>query len=154
MLAHSVMWCACLMACVTSSFMLCISYQWKRACVSVLLRRGGINTKTELNSSPPNMYHLKQRSTHMQSAEKQMTRLSLEKNPFHNTLPCSLFIFHLLIFCSTFTQNPLLPKWIHPQRTHFLSSQLSVNISDTAPDISHTSPFIPPFLFFFLTQTA
>lgn len=79
MLARSVMWCACLMACVTSSFMLCISYQWKRACASVLLRRGGINTKTEPNSSPPNNYHLKQSSTHIQSAEKQLTRLSLKR---------------------------------------------------------------------------
>ncbi len=119
MLARSVMWCACLMACVTSSFMLCISYQWKRACVRVCFWGG-----SKLNWQLASKYVSPQTEKHMQSAEKQMTRLSLEKNPFHNTLPCSLFIFHF--FCSTFTQHPLLPKWIHPQRTHFLSSQLSV----------------------------
>lgn len=97
MLARSVMWCACLMACVTSSFMLCISYQWKRECVRLLLRQGGINTKTELNSSPPNTYHLKQPRT-CSLLRGNWPICPWKKNPFHNTLPFSLFIFHLLVF--------------------------------------------------------
>lgn len=160
MLARSVMWCACLMACVTSSFMLCISYQWKRACVSALLRWGGINTKTELwTAHLQHTYHLKQSSTHIQSAEKQLTCLSLEKNPFHYTSPCflslsfiySFFFLHIYPESSS-SQMDSSPAHTLPVFTALCIS-VSVNISDTALDISHTSPSIPPFLFF-LTQTA
>ncbi len=92
-----------------------------------------------------------QTAMHMQSAERQLTYLSLKIKKIITLCHFLSLSFIYSFFCSTFIKNPLLPKWIHPQRTHFLSSQLSVNISDTAPDISHTSQSIPLFLFFFWT---
>lgn len=157
MLVRSVMWCACLMACVTSSFMLCISYQWKGPCVCAHFRGGEAKTQKLWTAHLQHTYHLKQRSTHISSAKKRLTRLSLKKNPFHYTLPCFLSIFHLLFFYHIYpefssSQMDSSPAHTLPVFT-VLCISVFVNISDTAPDTSHTSPSIPHFLFFFSTQS-
>lgn len=159
MLVRSVMWCACLMACVTSSFMLCISYQWKGPCVCF---RGGEVLTQKLNREQltSNIAYLSpQTEQHTYLVFWEATELSVPKKRILFITFCHVSFLIYLFYSPHLPRIPFFPNGFIPcAHTSCLHSALyisvSVNISDTAPDISHTSPAIPPFPFFFSTQTA
>lgn len=87
------------------------------------------------------------------------TELSVPKKRILFITFCHVSFLIYLFYSPHLPRIPFFPNGFIPcARTSCLHSALcisvSVNISDTAPDISHTSTSIPPFLFFFSTQTA
>lgn len=78
--------------------------------------------------------------------KKRLACLSLKWNPFHYTLPCFPSLSFICFFFLHLPRILFFPNGFIPcAHTHFHTFSVSVNISDTAPDTSHTSPFIPLF---------
>lgn len=111
MLVRSVMWCACLMACVISSFMLCISYQWKGPCVCF---RGGevLTQKLNCEQLTSNIAYLSPQ-THIQSAEKRLNCLSLKKEILFITF-CHVFFLIYPFYSPHLPRIPFFPNGFIP----------------------------------------
>lgn len=158
MLVRSVMWCACLMACVTSSFMLCISYQWKGPCVCARIFEVGRQKRKNCEQLTSNILITSNREAHISVLQRSDWPVCPWKRILFITL-CHVFSLSFIYFFFyhiypefSSSQMDSSPAHTLPVFT-VLCISVFVNISDTAPDTSHTSPSIPHFLFFFSTQS-